>query len=134
MTRQTYPSDITDEEWAILEPLIPIAKKGGRPRKVDTREIVNAIFYVLRSGCAWRMLPHDFPPWSTVYTYFRNWKNDSVIEAIHDTLRGLVRLKVGKNEEASAGIIDSQSVKTTEKGGYMAMMQVKKLMGVRDIF
>jgi transposase len=85
--RRTYPSDVTDQEWAILEPLIPVAKPGGRPQEIEWREIVNGILYVLRSGCPWRMLPHDLPNWSTVYLYFREWKRAGVWEQINAALR-----------------------------------------------
>ena len=113
---QGYPSDLTEQEWAILEPLIPPAKPGGRPRSVDMRHVLNAILYVDRTGCQWRALPHDFPPWSTVWTYFRTWRNDGTWERIHTTLREQVRLKQGREPTPSAAIIDSQSVKTSQKG------------------
>ena len=116
MNRPSYPTDLTEAQWKILEPLIPEAKPGGRPRATDMREVINAIFYLLRSGCAWRLLPHDFPPWSTVYTYFRQWKTDGTWKEIHDTLHEKLRKRAGREEEPSAAIIDSQSVKTTEKG------------------
>ena len=117
MNRKPYPSDLNDIEWLILEPLIPPAKRGGRIRRVNMREIVNAIFYVLRSGCAWRMLPHDFPPWQTVYGYFRTWRKGGVWEAMNDALREAVRQEAGRETEPSAAIIDSRSVKTTEVKG-----------------
>ena len=94
--RQSYPSDLTDAEWAILDPLIPAVKSGGRPAEHDHREIVNAIFYVLRTGCQWRALPHDLPPWKTVYTYFRVWRLDGTWRRIHDTLRRQVRRSIDK--------------------------------------
>jgi putative transposase len=115
--RQAYPSDLSDKEWQILEPLVPRVKLGGRPAEHARREIVNAIFYVLRSGCQWPMLPHDFPPWKTVYTYFRNWQRDGTWERLHNTLRQKVRRAAGRSPQASAAILDSQSVRTTEKGG-----------------
>ena len=117
MNRKAYPSDLSDTEWLILAPLVPLAKVGGRQRTVNIREILNAIFYVLRSGCAWRMLPHDLPPWQTVYGYLRTWRDDGVWEQMNDALREAVRLEAGREVEPSAGIIDSQSVKTTEVPG-----------------
>lgn len=121
--REAYPSDLTDKEWQILEPLIPPPKLGGRPRKYAIREIVNAIFYVLRSGCSWRMLPHDFPDWQAVYHYFRAWRKDGTWQRIHNQLREDLREQMGRNREPSASIMDSQSVRITEKGGSMVMMQ-----------
>jgi putative transposase len=122
MNRQPYPSDLTDAQWQIIEPLIPLAKPGGRPREHHMREITDAIFYLLRTGCSWRSLPHDFPPWETVYTYLRQWRQDGTIERIHTALREQVRLKAQRQAEPSAAIVDSQSVKTTEKGGSVATM------------
>ena len=126
MSRHPYLSDLTDAEWAILEPLIPPAKPGGRKRSVDIREVINAILYLLRTGCAWRMLPHDFPNWHTVYTYFRNWRRDGTWQRINDVLRRQLRIQEGREAEPSAAILDSQSVKTTEKGGPAAMMPARK--------
>ena len=91
MNRRAYPTDLRDEEWAVLAPLIPPAKPGGRPRTTEIREVLNAIFYLLRSGGAWRLLPHEFPPWQTVYDYFRSWRNAGLWEQIHTTLRERVR-------------------------------------------
>lgn len=115
-----YPSDMTDAEWAMLEPLIPAAKHGGRPRKTDMRAAINAILYLLRTGCPWRYLPRDgFPPRSTVYNIFRNFQRDGVWDAIWETLR--MELREGMEREASptAAVIDSQSLKSAEKGAVM---------------
>ena len=120
MTRPRYPSDLTDRQWRRLAPRIPPAKPGGRPRSVDMREVVNAILYVLRNGLVWRALPHDFPPWKTVYHYFRACRQDGTWEAIQTALREEVRLADGREASPSAAILDSQSVKTTEKGGRAA--------------
>jgi putative transposase len=124
--RQPYPTDLTDAEWHILEPLVPLVKFGGRRADHDRREIVNAILYALRTGCQWRMLPHDLPPWKTVYTYFRNWRVGGTWKQIHDELRLKVRRAAGRHPQASAAILDSQSVKTTEKGGLAALMQARE--------
>lgn len=129
---QGYPSDLTDQQWAILEPLIPPAKPGGRPGSVDMREVINAIFYVDRTGCQWRALPHDFPPWSTVWSYFRAFRNDGTWERIHIALRKQVRVKQGRDPTPSAAIIDSQSVKTSQKGGRADMTVGRKSRGGSD--
>jgi transposase len=124
--RQAYFTDLTNEQWRILEPLVPVVKSGGRPADHMRREIVNAILYVLRTGCQWRALPHDLPVWQTVYTYFRNWRLDGTWPHIHDTLRKQVRQAQGRQAQASAAILDSQSVKTTEKGGHAATMLARR--------
>lgn len=114
MSRQPYPTDLTDQQWQLIASLIPAAKVGGRPRTVDVREILNAIFYVLVSGCAWRLLPHDFPSWPTVYYYFRCWRLVGLWQQMNQTLRQKVRSSQGRETTPSAAIVDSQSVKTTE--------------------
>jgi transposase len=120
MTRAPYPTDLSDRQWRRLEPHLPAAKPGGRPRSADMREVMNAILYVLRNGITWRALPHDYPPWKTVHHYFSAWRRDGSWEAIHDALREEVRLADGREATPSAAILDSQSVKTTGKGGLAA--------------
>ncbi len=121
MKRKAYTSDVSDEEWAILERHIPKAKVGGRPRSVDMREIVDAIFYVLRSGCSWRLLPHDLPNWKTVYDYYRQWRQSGEWELLNSALRVELRTALGRAATPSVMSVDSQSVKTTEKGGCGAL-------------
>src|SRR3712207_5450981 len=108
-TRLAYPTDLSDAEWNRLAHLVPAPLPGGRPPKYDRREILNAILYLLRAGCAWRLLPHDLPPWPIVYHYFRTWRMDQTWERIHDALRAAVREAEGREAEPSAAILDAQS-------------------------
>ena len=112
-----YPSDLTDSEWALIAPLIPPAKHGGRKREVDLREVMNGILYVLETGCQWRALPRDLPPKSTVHDYFMLWEWDGTLDRIHHELYVKTRDLEGREASPSAGVIDSQSVKSAEKGG-----------------
>jgi putative transposase len=126
-TRKYYPSDLSDAQWEILEPLLGGPSKGrGRRPTVPRREVVNAILYVLRTGCQWRYLPQEFPNWNTVYWYFARWISDGTWERVNDELRRRVRIQAGREAEPSAAIIDSQSVKTTEKGGTAATTPGRK--------
>jgi transposase len=115
--RKAYQTDLSDAEWNCLQSYLPAPKADGRPRLHSLREILDAIFYVLKSGCAWRLLPNDFPPWKTVYHYFRSWRLDGTWERMHAALRKRVRVRLKRDPQPSAAIVDSQSVKTTGVGG-----------------
>ena len=122
MERQAYSTDLSDDQWQKLQECLPKARNGrtGRRRKHPLREVVNALFYQLRTGCPWRDLPHDLPPWATVYDQFRRWRDDGTIECLHDNLRDQARKQQGREVSPSAAVLDSQTVKAGEKGGHQA--------------
>jgi transposase len=132
-TRRPYPTDLSDDEWEILKPLIPEAKPGGRPRAHRPRELLNAIFYILRGGCAWRLLPHDFfLPWQTAYHYFRQWRLDGTWERIHTTLREKLRRLLGTEPTPSAAVIDTQSRPRPPRGADCAATTVARRSAVES--
>jgi transposase len=133
MGRQAYPDDMTDKEWELIRPFLEQngSPKGRKP-KYAKREVMNAIFYLIRSGCSWRHLPHDFPPWNVVYTQFVRWRKRGVFEKMHDKAKETIREFLGRTPKASGAIIDSQSVKTVEKGGSVDMTVGRKLKAEKD--
>jgi len=133
MSEKVYPSDMSEAQWEIIHPLIPPAKPGGRPREAEMREIINGILYLVRGGCSWRMLPQEYGPWQTVYGYFRTFRRAGVWQRRHDALREKVRRKAGKKATPSAAVIDSQSVKTTEKGAFAGTTRARRSWGASGI-
>ncbi len=129
MQNQTYPTDLTDRQWQCIMLLNPPAQAGGRPRSVDMRQVINAILYLVVTGCQWRMLPKDYPKWQTVYHYFRTWRDDGTWQRIHDTLRAEVRRRAGRHKHPTAGALDSQSVKTTQIPGLRGFDKGKNVNG-----
>jgi transposase len=133
--RKPYPDDLNDKEWEQIKPILEKVKKvQGRPPVHDRREVLNALFYMLRTGCQWRHLPNDLPPWKAVYGQFLRWRQRGVLEQIHHTLRKELRTLMGRNPDPSAGVVDSQSAKTTERGALKGMTVERKLRVGKGIY
>jgi transposase len=133
--RRAYPTDLSDRQWVAIADLVPEARPGGRPRRAASRELVNAILYALRAGHAWRLLPHDFPPWQTVYYYLRRWQAEGVWTRIHHAALTADRERVGREASPSAAIIDSQSVRTADqKGARKATTRARRSRAASAIF
>ena len=128
MNESGHPTDLTEPQWELLQPLLPKGNGGGRP-PADLRRILNGVLYLTRAGCAWRLLPHDFGPWQTVYGYFRRWKRTHQWEILHDTLRGYVRVEAGKRTQPTAAILDSQTVRSADHAGPRGYDAAKKITG-----
>ena len=133
MSRQRYPTDLTDAQWQRIQDHVPQPRPGGRPATVSRREIVNAVLYLVREGITWRALPHDFPPYRTVYHYFRLWRDDGTWQRIHAALRDETRQAVGREASPSTAILDAQSVKTAEKGGCAASIRSRRSKAANGI-